>query len=209
VSRGRARYVIVRHGESEANVQHVFAGQSDSPLTATGRRQAEAVAAALGREPIERVISSDLSRARDTAAAIARRHNLRVETTDALREWDVGELVGLDRERTSSRYGDVARFFLPGSRVPGGESLEEVIARVTGFVEGLTPESIGKTVCLVAHGMTNRIIVAHYLRTLPRVAQGNSANTNVTIIETDGRHHEVVKLFDDAHVPAAVEQPEG
>lgn len=204
-----ARYVIVRHGESESNARRVFAGQTDSPLTPAGRRQAEAVADALAPEPIARVISSDLSRARETAALIARRHRLRVETTAALREWDVGELVGLDRDGAASRFGDVARFFRPGSRTPGGESFEEVVARVTAFLERLTPEALGTTVCLVAHGMTNRIIAAYYLGTLPRVAQGNSANTNVTVIETDGRRHRVLKLFDDAHVPLVVERPEG
>lgn len=204
-----ARLVVVRHGESEANVRQVFAGQSDSPLTATGRRQAEAVAAALAKEPITRVFSSDLARARDTASAIARRHGLRVEETPALREWDVGDLVGLSREDTQARYGDVRPFFAPGSRVPGGESFEDVVGRVTGFLEEIAPQVLGETVCLVAHGMTNRIIAGYYLGTLPRIAQGNSANTNVSVIETDGRKHRVLKLFDDAHVPAVVERLEG
>ena len=204
-----ARLIVVRHGESEANRRRVFAGQTDSPLTEEGRRQAAAVAAALAREPIGRVVSSDLSRARDTAEAIARPRGLRVETTAALREWDVGELVGLDREGTERGYGDVARFFEPGSRVPGGESFEEVVARVAAFVDVLVPASRGQTVCIVGHGMTNRIIAAHFQGTLPHLGRQNSANTNVTIIESDGRRHRVVKLFDDAHVPVAKESPEG
>jgi probable phosphoglycerate mutase len=204
-----ARLIVVRHGESAANRQRVFAGQSDSPLTAAGRAQAEAVADALAREPIARVIASDLSRARDTAEAIARRHGLPVETARALREWDVGELVGLDREATQRRYGDVRPFFEPGSRVPGGESFEEVVARVTAFVDALVPASLGRTVCLVAHGMTNRIIAAHFMGTLPHVGGHNSANTNITIVESDGAAHRIEKLFDDAHVPVGGEAPEG
>jgi probable phosphoglycerate mutase len=204
-----ARLIVVRHGESAANRQRVFAGQSDSPLTAAGRAQAEAVADALAREPIARVIASDLSRARDTAEAIARRHGLTVETARALREWDVGELVGLDREATQRRYGDVRPFFEPGSRVPGGESFEEVVARVTAFVDALVPASLGRTVCLVAHGMTNRIIAAHFMGTLPHVGGHNSANTNITIVESDGAAHRIEKLFDDAHVPVGGEAPEG
>ena len=204
-----ARYIVVRHGESEANRARVFAGQTDSPLTALGRRQAKALAEALRPEPITRIVASDLSRARDTAEAIARPRGLPVETSASLREWDVGELVGLDRAASEERFGDVARLFHPGSRVPGGESLEEVVARVRGFLEELTPRALGQTVCLVAHGMTNRIIAAYYLGTLPRVAQGNSANTNVTVIETDGLMHRVLRLFDDAHVPHVEEAPEG
>ena len=204
-----ARLIVARHGESEANRKRVFAGQTDSPLTSEGRRQAEALAAALAREPITRVISSDLSRARETAEVVAREHRVPVETTPALREWDVGELVGLDRDGTARRFGDVRPFFEPGSRVPGGESFEEILARVTGFVDALVPASLGRTVCLVAHGMTNRIIAAHFLGTLPDVGGHNSANTNVTIVETDGRTNRVVKLFDDAHVPFSAEAPEG
>ena len=204
-----ARIIVVRHGESEANRRRVFAGQSDSPLTPTGRQQADAVADALADESIARVIASDLSRARDTARAIATRRGLEVETTPALREWNVGELVGLDRAATERRYGDARRFFQPGSRVPGGESFEEVVARVTRFIDALVPSALGTTVCLVAHGMTNRIIAAHFLGRLPHLEPENSANTNITIVETDGTTHDVVKLFDDAHVPAAAETPEG
>ena len=204
-----ARLIVARHGESEANRGRVFAGQSDSPLTEVGRRQAEALAETLASEPITRVIASDLSRARETAEAVARRHDLRVETTRALREWDVGQLVGLDRGGTESRYGEIRPFFEPGSRVPGGESFEEIVARVTGFVDALVPASLGRTVCLVAHGTTNRIIAAHFLGTLPELGGHDSANTNVTIIETDGQTHRVVKLFDHAHVPLGDEAPEG
>ena len=204
-----ARLIVVRHGESEANRKRVFAGQTDSPLTAAGREQARAVAQALAAEPIARVISSDLSRARETAEAIASPRGLPVEATPALREWDVGDLVGLDRDGTVRRYGDVRRFFEPGSRVPGGESFEEVVTRVTRFVDGIVPAAIGRTVCLVAHGMTNRIIAAHFMGTLPHVGAQNSANTNVTIVETDGTRHRIVKLFDDAHVAVAGDAPEG
>ena len=204
-----ARFILVRHGESEANAKQVFAGQQDSPLTPLGRRQVSAVATALAREPITRVVSSDLVRARETAEAIARRHGLHVETTPALREWDVGELVGLSREQTIARYGDTSRLFRPGSRTPGGESFEEVASRVIRFFEELTPVAIGRTVCVVAHGMVNRIAAGYYLCTLPRVAQGSSANTNVTVVETDGRSHRVLKLFDDGHVPSAAERLEG
>lgn len=206
---GTARLIVIRHGESEANRTRVFAGQTDSPLTGLGRRQAVALALALRDEKIDRVVASDLSRARDTAAEIARDRGLTVETAPALREWNVGELVGLDREATERRYGDVRRFFEPGSRVPGGESFEEVVGRITRYLDELVPTALGRTVCLVAHGMTNKIIAGYYLGTLPRVAGGNSANTNVTIIETDGVSHRIVKLFDDAHVPEATQAMEG
>ena len=79
-------FYFVRHGESEANAAQRFAGQTDSPLTDLGRRQAQAVADALAAVRFDRVVSSDLSRARDTALAIARRQGLSVESFRELRD---------------------------------------------------------------------------------------------------------------------------
>jgi probable phosphoglycerate mutase len=66
-------FYLVRHGESEGNAARVFTGQLDSPLTARGRRQAEAVAEELAKVNFDRIVSSDLSRTRDTAEVIAKR----------------------------------------------------------------------------------------------------------------------------------------
>jgi len=121
-------FYFVRHGESEANAARRFAGQSDSPLTAKGRRQADAVADELEKVPFDRVVSSDLSRTRDTAEVIAKRHGVPVEVVPALREIDVGE-------HTGKPFDEVAG--LPEWRDdgfvtwPGGETLEQVLSRTS------------------------------------------------------------------------------
>ncbi|MDP9251443.1 MAG: histidine phosphatase family protein, partial [Chloroflexota bacterium] len=83
-------FYFVRHGESEANVARRFAGRTDSPLTERGRQQARAVAEALVSERFDRVISSPLSRCRDTALVIAQRQQLPVDLEPDLVEIDVG-----------------------------------------------------------------------------------------------------------------------
>ena len=65
-------FYLVRHGESEANVARRFAGRTDSPMTERGREQAKAVAEALAKIHFDRIVSSPLSRCRDTALVIAR-----------------------------------------------------------------------------------------------------------------------------------------
>ena len=77
-------FYFVRHGESEGNAARIFTGQTDSPLTERGRRQAEAVATELARVKVDRIVSSDLSRTRDTAEAIAKPHGIRVEIVPEL-----------------------------------------------------------------------------------------------------------------------------
>jgi broad specificity phosphatase PhoE len=195
-------FYFVRHGESEANAAQRFAGQSDSPLTDLGRRQAEAVAAALGGVHFDRVVSSDLSRARDTAEAIARRHGLAVETFRELREVDMGAAAGRDFEdaRTHPDWSpEFARFL----QWPEGESLDEALARMTATLDRLIRESPGKTICVVGHGGTTRILVSHFLGLLPRLYRDPSrrgGNTNITVVRTDGRTHRVDSLYESGHL---------
>ncbi len=188
---------LVRHGESEANAAGVFAGQTDSPLTERGRRQAEAVAEALADIKFDRIITSDLSRTRETAEAIARRQGVPVEVYPELREIDVGERAGrpFDEARGLPSWRDDG--FV---QWPGGESLQQVLRRTLGVIERVIAESPGKTVCLVGHGGVTRILVSHFLGILPRLERSRATNTNVTVVVTDGTTHRVEQLFGDAHV---------
>jgi broad specificity phosphatase PhoE len=197
MTRPETTLYLVRHGESEANATGVFAGQTDSPLTERGRRQAEAVAEALATVPFDRVISSDLSRTRDTAEAIARRRGLRVEVFPELREIDVGSAAGksFDEMKGLPHWTDDG--FV---QWPGGESLEQVLTRVLGCVEGIVVASPGQSVCIVAHGGVTRILVSHYLGLLPRLDRSPADNTNITVIKTDGIAYRVESLFGSAHL---------
>ncbi len=189
---------LVRHGESEANAARRYAGQTDSPLTDRGRRQAEAVAAALRSIHLDRVISSDLSRARDTAAVIAREHGLRVEIFPELREIDVGEAAGRAIVDMGQNF-DVAGGFM---QWPGGESLEQVAARVLSALARIVAASPGKTVCIVGHGGVTRILVSHFLGMLPDLYEHATPteNTNVTIVRTDGITYRLESLFGAEHL---------
>lgn len=190
---------LVRHGESEANAARWFAGQIDSPLTERGRAQAETVAEALREVRFDRVISSDLSRARDTAEAIARRHDLEVEVLPELREIDVGEAAGRAFEDARQRPDWTPDGFV---QWPGGESLEDALARVSGVVDRIVAESPGKTVCVVGHGGVTRILVSHFLGMLPTLYRHPtpSTNTNITIVRTDGIAYRVDSLFEAGHL---------
>lgn len=189
----------MRHGESEANARRVFAGQLDSPLTEAGRQQAETVADLLSAQRVDRVVSSDLSRARDTAAAIARRHSLEVECLPELREIDVGEMAGRSWTEVHETFqrADTEGFV----QWPGGESLEAILQRALPAVSRIARESPGKTVVIVGHGGVTRILVSHFLGLLPRLERTRASNTNITKVASDGETFRVVQLFDEAHLP--------
>lgn len=197
----------MRHGESEANAAGMFAGQTDSPLTELGRRQAEVVAEALSAVRFDRVVSSDLARARETAAAIARRQGLEVDELVALREIDVGDAEGRKFEDVRQRPDWTPDGFV---QWPGGESLDAALARVRTAVERLVAERPGSRICIVGHGGTTRILVSHFLGLLPRLYRHPtpSANTNITVVRTDGVAYRVDSLFEAGHLEPPPPSPE-
>jgi probable phosphoglycerate mutase len=124
--------LFVRHGETDANRRRLALGRADPELTDRGIGQAEALAARLATEPIERVYSSPLRRARDTAAPIARALGVDVVVDARLveldyGEWDTKSFTDLPREALERWRKD------PTFAPPGGESLRAVTGRVAGF----------------------------------------------------------------------------
>jgi broad specificity phosphatase PhoE len=193
-------FYFVRHGESEGNAAHVFTGQTDSPLTARGRQQAESVADELAKVKFDRIVSSDLARARDTATVIAKRHRVPVEVVPELREIDVGDRTGktFDETRGLPNWNDDG--FVAW---PGGETLDLVLARTLGAIDRLTRESPGKTILVVGHGGVNRILLSHFLGVLPKLDRTPGGNTNISVVHTDGKVHTVEQLFAADHVSDA------
>ncbi|HVD31823.1 MAG TPA: histidine phosphatase family protein [Methylomirabilota bacterium] len=190
-------FYFVRHGESEGNAARVFTGQTDSPLTARGREQAAAVAEELAQVKFDRIVSSDLSRTRDTADVIAKRLGKPVEIVPELREIDVGDRTGksFDETRGLPNWNDDG--FVAW---PGGETLDRVLARTLGAIDRLTRESPGKTILIVGHGGVNRILLSHFLGILPKLDRTPGGNTNISVVHTDGKTHTVERLFATDHV---------
>ena len=138
-----SRLILVRHGQCAANERGHTLGRDDSPLTELGRRQAAAVAGALRDEAshgqaITRVIASPLSRAADTARAIADLHGLDVEIADGLTEMDIGEMEGMDWSDARSRFAAFLERWTGDDTatlaMPGGESMADVQSRAWPLV---------------------------------------------------------------------------
>jgi broad specificity phosphatase PhoE len=136
--------LLVRHGETAANVEGLLLGRADPPLTERGRSQARAVAAALPAPT--RLISSPLQRARDTAAAFTQS----VEIDERWIELDYG---ALDRQPASAlTAADWARWRADPAFVPeGGESLTALGDRVRAACADVAKAAAGGVVVVVTH----------------------------------------------------------
>jgi len=188
---------FVRHGESEANATGIFSGRRDSPLTERGRRQSMVVAEALREIAFDRIVATPLSRSLDTALVVGRARAMPVYVERDLVEIDVGE-------KTGAKYDEVRG--LPAWKDdgfvawPGGETLDQVLARALAVIRRIAHELPGGTVLVIGHGGVTRILVSHFLGILPRLDRSPATNTNVTVIITDGDSGKVERLFESAHM---------
>ncbi|WP_432145990.1 bifunctional RNase H/acid phosphatase [Streptomyces sp. bgisy084] len=152
-----ATFVLLRHGETALTPEKRFSGSggTDPELSAAGRRQAEATAAALAaRGSIQAVVSSPLRRCRETAEAVAARLGLEVRIEEGLRETDFGAWEGLTFAEVRERFPEDLDAWLGSARVAptgGGESFASVARRVAVARDKLLARYAGKTVLLVTH----------------------------------------------------------
>ncbi len=126
------RLYIVRHGQTASSARKAYSGQSDIVLTDRGRAQARAAGAQLAGAGIDIVVSSPLSRARDTAQAIAEATGAPLHIDQRLIEIDYGPFEGLDRDEATARFGDAFRAWRNdpfGSTVAGCEPLGDALQR--------------------------------------------------------------------------------
>ena len=125
--------VIIRHGETEWNKTRRFQGQTDVPLNEEGRRQAADLAIALDALlPFDRIVSSDLVRAKETAEIMSRMYPTEIVADSGFREMDFGQWEGLTIQEIRGRWPDaLEEWFSTGRlRVPGGETQEQLYNRV-------------------------------------------------------------------------------
>ena len=197
---------LIRHGETDWNIEHRCQGFSDTPLNGKGRQQAESIARILSDIEIEAIYSSTLSRAYETARIIAKYHDASVETTDALRELNQGEFEGLRLTELADNHSDfLAQWFRDPAdlKVPGGESLREVRTRAWSAVEEIVEKHSDGNVIVVSHNLCNLALLCRImkldLRDFRRIHQDVSG---INVIEFGGRwpHPVVLRLNDTNHL---------
>ena len=184
--------LLVRHGATEWNINKRAQGQADIPLTDKGRVQALDTAKQLAPFPLRAVFSSDLSRARDTAEAIAKVHSLEVREDPRLREIDQGDWTGLTPDEIVAKWPDLwgpARHY---NARPGGETPQQVRQRALEALRDAVAAYPEGTIVVVSHGGTIRWIAAETLgyddkRSARLRGVGNGGVLCITAVLRDGR----------------------
>ena len=159
------RYLyLARHGETDWNAIGRWQGHTDIPLNDQGRVQARALAALLVGTKITTVISSDLSRAHETATIVASTLQVgQVRIDPALRERSYGVFEGLTRADCEARYPEPFRAWMSESRElpPGAESNDALALRVVAAMRRVADERvvIGQPALIVSHGGSLRAML--------------------------------------------------
>lgn len=158
------RLFLVRHGRTASNVARVYAGRSDEPLDEAGRAQAREAAERLAAEGVAALYSSPLRRARETAEIMASVLGADVTVDAALTEMALGPWEGLSEDEVARRFPREWALWMDRPsrlRLPGRETLDDVLRRVLPFLERIRLAHAGEAVAVVSHHAPIRVAMIH------------------------------------------------
>ena len=176
---------FIRHGETDWNAGRRVQGNTDVPLSARGREQAEELAARLADWPIGAIYSSDLRRALETARPLAERLGLEPIVDPILRERNFGAFEGLHDSEVEALLDDPRTFWRDADTRPEkGESRREVWTRITSFLDKLLENPPADEIAIVSHGGPIRLAAAYLAREdVESMTWREVANVSVTTVE--------------------------
>ncbi len=158
--------ILLRHGETDSNLQGTYVGWTDISLNKKGVLQAEAAAERLAGHRIDRIFSSPLKRAFETAMIVNGNFNLPIEKVDELKERNFGIWENLMYREIQERYPDECAAWTKdwlNYCIPGGESAADAFRRNIRFVDALVQGNASGTFLIVTHLGCIRTIITYLL----------------------------------------------
>jgi probable phosphomutase (TIGR03848 family) len=155
---------LIRHATNDTIGRSIAGRVPGVSLNTEGRQQAERLAVRLAKEPIEIIVSSPLDRAVETAVPLAKRLGQDVQISEALTELDYGDWTKQKLEQLEA----VPKWrqwnsFRSGHRIPNGEMMVEVQARMVGEIQRLRTQYPEQGIAIFSHGDPIRTVIAYYL----------------------------------------------
>jgi probable phosphomutase (TIGR03848 family) len=159
------RILLIRHAMNEWVKSGRLAGRTPGiHLSEEGKEQAQALGRRLASRPIHAIYASPLERAQETAMAVARHHQLPVESSEGITEVDFGDWTGRElKELAKEPEWPLIQGRPSAMRFPNGESPREMLTRSVDEIERLAGAHPEQTVILVSHSDVIKGILAHYL----------------------------------------------
>ena len=197
--------LLVRHGQSVGNVQQLFCGHDDTPLTEKGIAQAKALGERLAATRIDAAYASDLSRAADTARYALGGREMALGLDERLREMHYGEWEALSGAAIREKNADHLREFFRGKvPAPGGETIMQVRERTVASVREIAARHLDSTVLVASHGNAIMALIAELLG-VPEESSWSFAvhNTSLSTLHFSktGRFT-LIGFNDDSHTKA-------
>ncbi|MBA1337105.1 MAG: Phosphoglycerate mutase [Firmicutes bacterium] len=198
------RIILVRHGETQWNLEAKTQGSQDTLLTEKGVFQAKRIAEKLADERVQCIYTSDLKRAYHTAQAIADKLGIGLGVLPALREMNFGCWEGKNIECIKREYADIYRLWVsnpPETCIPDGETLIDVQQRALRETKKLAGESKGHNLVLVSHGITIKVLILGLLGIdLAFLRKLRIDNGSISIIDIKDEGNVLVTLNDTCHL---------
>ena len=201
----KTRFIVVRHGEAYGNIVRIFHGQYNSELTKDGHIQARRTAEFLKNYKIDHIYSSDLNRTISTAEYIASGRNIPIKKDRRLREIDGGKWENVPWDDLPEMFPESYRHWendIAKTKMPGGESVEEMFTRVKTALADIAAAHSGETVCIVTHGTVLRALVCLWrgvdfwdMHKIPWFD-----NASVTIVDYTSSGYEIVREGINSHL---------
>ena len=159
-------FYFFRHGQTDWNKERRLQGHSNTYLNELGRKQAHELREKLSAFPIDHMVSSDLSRAFETAQIVNQNWKLKIQIDKRLREASFGEAEGMIIDDLIAKYGEESWLALKGfgdsskAMLPGGETRQEANSRVESLIEELATRNSFNHIAVSTHGG----VVANFLK---------------------------------------------
>ncbi len=184
-------FLLIRHGQSQANLDNIFAGHTDVPLTELGQKQAKLTADFIaGNFAVDAVYASDLARAFATGEAVAKAFGLPITAHKGLREIYGGDWEQAHYPDLPVKYPKEFSVWLKdigNAYCPSGESVRELQQRLVATLSEIANENEGKTVVIATHACAIRSVMSYCeqkgvegMKDIPWVS-----NASVTIVEVE------------------------
>lgn len=200
------RLLIIRHGQSQANLDGIFVGHVNSPLSSLGIRQAELTASYIASNfHVDAVYASDLDRAFYTGKRVADLLDLPITANEQLREIYAGDWEQVKFDTLATQYGEPYQVWLKDigkAKCTNGESVAQLQNRFMAALRCIARENDGKTVVIGTHATPIRTFMTHcagrdisQMKDIPWVS-----NASVTIAEYENDEFRIVTPGYDKHL---------
>jgi 2,3-bisphosphoglycerate-dependent phosphoglycerate mutase len=200
--------LVIRHGQSEADILKVIEGRANFNLTELGLEQASLMADWVSRYiELDKIVSSSLNRAKQTAEKLSEATNIPIVFDDDLMEWRNGLIAGLSLEEANKKYPEPIKF--PHTAVYGQESIIEFRGRAETALSKIIYENPPTAkIAIISHGGMINMLFRSFLD-LPTASETTiaSGETGIHHWRIKDNKRSIIKINSLAHIPAHIPCP--